>query len=231
MIQFPGPVRTETLLLLGRYGAEPHTKYPATWCFPDAPAPEEAKEHLRRQGVDFAVFFEFEPTDADSRRELAAYMALSRIEKLREVDSDLLLARNVGLQDLIASARLARELTAISPHITWRRFENDPDFLIMERVPRLPAPVTVPHAVNLSEGEDGIWAVQSDGRELLTRENSEFLMQSGIADPAFCEVDGRVRRWRRGLVFGGPVLEYLTEQNVHGVPASPSFLERIHVSS
>lgn len=231
MMQLPSPAQNDTLLLLGRHGAEPHRKYKNTWYFFEASVPEEIEEHLRMKGVDFSVFFEFKPTAVDGPDELAAYLLLGRFEDLRNEDSSLLLARNVGLQDVIASAGLARELSEISPQIAWGHLEGDRDFLILEHVPRLPDPVMVPHAVFLSEGEDGIWAVQSDGRELLTRKNYEFLMQSGIANPYYCRIGGRVLRWRRGLVFGGRVLEFLTGQGVIGVPALPSFLEKIEAPS
>ncbi|WP_141716720.1 MULTISPECIES: hypothetical protein [unclassified Streptomyces] len=226
MVQLQRPAQGDALRLFDHHRAEAHTNYPNTWVFPGASMPPEVEEYLRAEKIGFTSFFEIQPTATDSPDMLAAYLWLGYFEALREEEADLLLTRHTGLQEIIASTRLARELSEISPDIRWRNFGDRRGFMVLNPVPQLPDPVVVPHAVFVSEGETGIWAVRSDGRELLTSGNLEYLMLSGIANPTHCAVDGRLLRWRRGLIFGGRVLAFLMEHDVVGVRGLPSFLGR-----
>jgi hypothetical protein len=231
MLQFPRPAQENTLSQLARNGAEAHKDYLNTWIFPGSSVPQEFDAYLRSRQINYTQFFEFQPTSTDSSDELAGYLWLGRFESVHEEESDLILARGTDLQEVIASTELSRKLSSISTEITWSDFRDQDGFVMLNRVAQFPDPIVVPNAPFVSEGEDGVWAVQSDGRELLTQNNYELLMRAGIANPSQCTVDGRILGWRRGLVFGGRVLQYLMENEVVGMPSSPSFLAKTGTSS
>ncbi|MFF8697103.1 hypothetical protein ACF08W_33350 [Streptomyces sp. NPDC015144] len=226
ILQFPKPPQRETLLDLARHGAKAHKVYVNTWVFPGSSLPQELEADINSRQINCTTFYEFKPTPQDSSNELAAYLWLGRFEAVREQEPDLMLARSTDLREIIASAHLARELSSISPEITWRDLRDQEGFMVLNQVAELPDPISVPHPVSVSEGEDEIWAVQSDGREFITQKSFVFLMAAGIANPARCVVNERVLHWRRGLVFGGNVLKFLMENEVVGMPPEPSFLTR-----
>src|SRR5262245_16934797 len=125
----------------------------------------------------FGEFHEYNPTPDDDPRLLAAGLGLRDFTELDVSPDDLVLACDERTLSTVASEAMASLLGEMTSG--------------------------VPRTMFLSEGTDGVWAVQSDGRELLTAANLRAVQEHGLVRAPSCVTDGRVLAWRRPPIFSG----------------------------
>lgn len=184
---------------------------------------DRAAAALEAHGIAYDVRYELAPAPGEPTADLAAYLPL---DDLSEIDADpraLVLALDGDAP--VASAPM---VALISPHTDGLVWEDRPDGLqSLVTAPELPDPVGVPRALFLSEGTDGSWAVQSDGRELLTPESLAVVRRSGLVLASTCAVGGATRHWRRPPIASGAVLRAIRDRDVHGIMGPPVFLATV----
>jgi len=180
---------------------------------------------LRKEGIEFNLFFEFSASSDDNMESLVAYLALASLDSVEDIDSaQLVLLRDEITSSTVASKSLVNLLESVTQHLQWQPVEGRKNLLRLVQAPALPDPVVVPHAIFVSKGASGLWAVQSDGRELLTSANRQLVKETGVALAPECLVEEKVLHWRRPLLLSGRVLTLLEEHRVEGRAGAPSFL-------
>ncbi|MGH7511007.1 MAG: hypothetical protein ACREMZ_16300 [Gemmatimonadales bacterium] len=195
------------------------------WAIRSAADWEIIERRLREEEVEFDLFYEFAATPDDDVEDLVAYLALAPLDSVEKIDPmQLILLRDEMTSSTVASESLVELLKSATQRLHWQPVDEHKGLLRLVQAPALPDPVVVPHAIFLSEGTSGLWAVQSDGRELLTSASRRLVKETGAALAPECSVEGRVLHWRRPLLFSGRVLALLEEHKVEGPTGTRSFL-------
>lgn len=180
---------------------------------------------LREEEVEFDLFYDFVASPDDDVEYLVAYLALAPLDSVEKIDpTRLILLRDETTSSTVASEGLVKVLKSVTQRLQWQPVDGRKGLLRLVQAPALPDPVVVPHAIFISEGTSGLWAVQSDGRELLTSASRQLVKETGAALAPECSVEGRVLLWRRPLLLSGRVLTLLEEHKVDGPAGTPSFL-------
>lgn len=221
------PIPVEVYELLNRHNAHQREGALVVWDYPTALVPEEMTSLLRSREIEFDTSYTLHPTPDDLPGELAAYLRLDYFEDHYAIAEELFLARQKDTLSFIGSDALIAALGPYTAEVTWEELRGCRGFHALASVPRLPDPVMIPRAVWMAETREGSWAVQSDGRELLTQANTEILQRSGIAQSDYCSIDGQVFRWDRPPIFGGAAIALLANEEVIGVSLPPIFLGKI----
>lgn len=221
VLTFDAPVDDELRDALAKAGGRPDS-YDTGWQVFSEQERDRAAAALEARGIAYDIRYELAPAPGDPTADLAAYLSL---DDLSEIDADpvaLVIALDGDAPVVVASAPLVE---LIAPHTGGLVWDDRPDGLrSLVTAPELPDPVRVPRALSLSEGTDGRWAVQSDGRELLTPDSLAVVRRSGLVLAPACTVDGATRRWRRPPIASGAVLTAIRDRDVHGVMGPPTFL-------
>lgn len=195
------------------------------WALPVGVAVAALEDGLRRRGVDYEIYTELVPGPGDRVEDLAAALPLAGLEDAGPVTAgEFLLLRDWERHSLVASAALVERLAEVTEGLEWAGVEGAPSLRRLVGVPELPEPVSVPRVTWRSQAEDGVWAVRSDGRELLGPASLELVRRAGIAVAPTCAVDGEVLRWRRPEIAGGRVLRLLDTLDVRGRAGDPVYL-------
>jgi hypothetical protein len=223
LIVFDTPVSADIHNLLTTKGARPDSADPLTWLLPSARAFKIIEAALKGEGIPFEVFFESIPTSADDPRQLAAGMASRRFANLDVTPDDLVLATDGRTLATVVSRKMKTLLEPVTRGVEFDPLSGHDGFFVITKTVDLPEPVIIPRAVFLSEGDAGIWAVQSDGRELLTDINLRVVREHGLVHAPRCIIDGKILPWRRPPIFSGPTLDHLRDKNIQGA-LSPVFL-------
>ncbi|MGH8684592.1 MAG: hypothetical protein ACREUM_04495, partial [Nitrosospira sp.] len=205
VIHFEMPIDDELHELLVNSGSRPHTQ-PTDWLTPSVESFESLKTKLTEKRVPFEVFFDIQPSPGDDLEDLAAYLTLDDFSSLDVDSGDLVLACDERTLATVASEKMINFLAGVTEGTTWDPLSGHDGFFVLTDLPELSEPVVVPRAMFLSEATTGTWAVQSDGRELLTADNLRRIRDQGIAETRACVVDGQVIPWSRPPIFSGKVL-------------------------
>jgi hypothetical protein len=195
------------------------------WALPSEQVWQDIEAALKDRQVEHDLFYEYAPTATDDDDELAAFLPLTALSAAEPVTPGQLIAlRDEETSSTVASERLVDLLAPVTTGLEWQPIEGSGDLLRLTAARPLPEPVVVPHAVFRSKGMDGRWAVQSDGRELLTDASRKLVREAGAAFAPECVVDGDVLPWLRPLLVSRRVLRVLTEHDVQGVAGAPVYL-------
>jgi hypothetical protein len=214
LVVFDAPITEELHVLLAEAGARPHSVYPLAWVTPSPAGFTTIEAALRRLDISFEVSYEAHPAPGD--KHLAGYLGLDDFAGMDAAADDLVLACDERTLATVVSTAMKDLLTPVSTGVTFDDLMGHDGFFVITVTASLPDPVVVPRAMFMSEGYDGAWAVQSDGRELLTETNLRVVQEHGVVSAPECVVDGRVLRWERPLVFSGRVLRELRDKDVRG---------------
>jgi hypothetical protein len=225
LVVFDAPITEELHVLLAGEGARPDSVDPLAWLTPSPAGFTRIEAALRRLDIPFEVFYEAHP--APGEKHLAAGLGLDDFDGLDVASDDLVLACDERTLATVVSAAMMDLLTPVTTGVTFDELVGHDGFFVITVTANLPDPVVVPRAMYMSDGDDGTWAVQSDGRELLTETNLRVVQEHGVVSAPECVVDGRVLRWRRPLVFSGRVLVELHDEDVRGVLSPPVFLGHV----
>jgi hypothetical protein len=224
LIVFDAPIGVELHDLMTTRGAHPDSADPLAWLTPSYEAFKAVEGDLKDRNVRFETFYELRPSPGEDSRQLAAGIGLRELTELEASSDDLVLACDERTLATVASEKMAMLLRTMTSGTVFDPLVGHDGFLVITAAAELPEPVVVPNAMFLSEGADGVWAVQSDGRELLTTANLQVVQKHGLVSTAHCVTAGRVLRWRRPLIFSGPVLVQLLAQDIHGLLSAPVYL-------
>jgi hypothetical protein len=227
LVVFDGPISGELHDLLAGEGARPDGADPLAWQTPSSQAFAAIETELNDRNIPFAVFYEARPSPGDDVLRLAAGMGLRGLVELDVRPGDLVLACDERTLATVVSREMATLLEAVTTGVVFDSLVGHDGFFVLTVVAELPEPVVVPRAMFLSEGTDGIWAVQSDGRELLTATNIRAIQEHGVVSAPSCLTAGKVLRWRRPLIFSGPVLAQLRDKDIQGLLSPPVFLGHV----
>jgi hypothetical protein len=224
IILFDAPLSGELHDLLAGEGARPDSSGPLAWLTPSPEAFTAIETELNDRNVPFTVFYEIRPSPEDDPGQLAAGIGLRDFAELDATPEDLVLACDERTLATVVSRKMATFLEANTSKMVFDPLVGHDGFFVITSVAELPDPVAVPQAMFLSEGTDGTWAVQSDGRELLSATNLRVIQEHGVVAARYCVTAGKVLRWRRPLIFSGFILAQLRAENIQGLLSSPVFL-------
>jgi hypothetical protein len=224
LIVFDVPIRVELHDLMTTRGARPDSADPLAWLTPSSEVFTAIEGELKDRNVPFETFYELRPSPDEDSRQLAAGIGLRELTDLEASSDDLVLACDERTLATVASKKMVTLLGTMTSGAVFDPLVGHDGFFVLTAAAELPEPVVVPNAMFLSEGDDGVWAVQSDGRELLTTTNLEAVQKHGLVCAPRCVTAGQVLRWRRPLIFSGPVLVQLQAHDIQGLLSAPVFL-------
>lgn len=223
-INLSEPPDPETHEALIREGAE-MTRCPAEWLMPSRDTAERMAHTLQGAGVKCFVYYWCTPTENDRIEDLAAYLPL---EQLGEEDwfepDDSVIMLDGTTRSILISENLVDKINAISAGILWETFERIPGALHISSARFLPEPIQIPRVMGLTQGTTGMWFVEGDGREILSKRNLEFLQKNGIAFTSKCTAGGKILIRPTVPVFSGRVISLLRENEAMGLDGAPSYL-------
>ncbi|MBP2330387.1 hypothetical protein JOF56_010772 [Kibdelosporangium banguiense] len=223
VVTFETPIGSDVRSLLTAEGAQPDLD-PLSWLAPSIEAFVTIEAKLNERGIPFDVYFEFQPGPGDDPQNLAAYVGLDDFAEVNATAEDLVLACDERTLATVASRRMRQLLDAITSGVTFDPLTGYEGFFVITNAIQLPDPIIVPRTMFLSEGTTGTWAVQSDGRELLTERNFQIVRESGMVHAPYCTANNRVLPWHRPPIFGGPLLTRFRDMDIQGIIDPPAFL-------
>jgi hypothetical protein len=223
IVTFETPIDAGLHDLLTGQGAWPDTD-PWSWRTPSVEVFAALVAKLNDRGISFETFIEFLPSQGEDLERLAAYVGLDDFTEVRATASDLVMASDERTFATVVSARMRQHLSTMTTGLTFDPLAQHDGFFVITEAVQLPEPIILPRTIFLSEGTDGVWAVQSDGRELLTEANLQTVRESGMVYAPRCETNGQVLRWRRPPIFSGPVLAQFRDMDIQGIIDPPAFL-------
>jgi hypothetical protein len=199
------------------------------WALPPGTSWDSLAPLLAEHAAEFDIYYEYVPGSRDEIASLAAYVGLERFvedETYADPNEPLLFYDDTGT-GLLGTEPATQALNALTTGLQWAVTDVDPDLFRLVQATALPEPVVVPRAMFLGEDANGVWAVQSDGRELLSSANRKAVQSLGLVLAPTCLVNDRVLRWRRSPIFGGRVIEELRRQDIGGLSGQVLYLESI----
>jgi hypothetical protein len=203
-------------------GAIP-TNVETQWVLSSKSAVEGVRHVLMRRRTGFRVFYRLAPEASDATRDLCCYLALKAWDETQRFASDeYYVSRDVATSTVVATRAVIDILSSVTAEV---RFEPMSSGLFRLAYARdLPDPVVVPVAFFTGKADDGTWAVQSDGRELLTKSNRQAVRESGLVHAPRAVVGHDLLRWRRPPVVSGDVWAALEAIAVEGLDKPPPYL-------
>lgn len=208
--------------LLATIGGRPDSLGPG-WLVTSEAEQRQVEEVLDRHGVSYDVYFSVTPAPGTPSEELAAYVSLEPLDECKVGASDLVLACDGDLSRVVASASLISRLRSRGIAIAMSSNIRHDGLYSLDSFLRLPDPVHIQRVMFQSQALDGLWAIQSDGREIVTRRSLETIRTSGLAITTSCYANGREFQWRRPLIASGIFLDAIRAEVV-GVSGPPTFL-------
>jgi hypothetical protein len=223
IVTFETPIDADLHDLLTAAGAWPDTD-PMSWLTPSAEIFAILVAKLNDRSISFEVFVEYLPSQGENLERLAAYVGLDDFAEVRAAASDLVLACDERTLATVVSTRMRQLLDRTTSGLTFDPLAGHDGFFVITEAVQLPEPVIVQRTIFLSEGTTGTWAVQSDGRELLTEANLQTVRGSGMVYAPYCVVNGQVLPWHRPPVFSGSLLAQFRDMDIQGIIDPPAFL-------
>jgi len=196
---------------------------PYQWVLPTSHVPVGLARELDSHGIAYGLLFEIRPGPDEPIDRIAGFPWLAPFDE-HPFGDDLVMAKLEGTNSLVCSEGFLERVGDMSAGLVLHELGENDGFYVVDP-PELPDPIVVPRALHVVEGEDGLWIVRSDGRELLTARNGAVLREVGIARAPKCSIEGRTYDWKRVPVLSGRVLSVVDEGEVIGVAGVPGYLD------
>ena len=138
---------------------------------------------------------------------------LTNVEVAFDLNSDVFLV-NQRVKDLLERHALGLQFNAIDEK-GWFRLDG---------IAELPEPIVVPRPMYLSPNVNppGTWAVQSDGRDVLTGTNLAWVHEHGLAVSRAVKTPAERVAWRPRVVISGSLWALLRQEKINGLTAVPT---------
>lgn len=144
---------------------------------------------------------------------------LTDVEVAIDLCYDVVLV-NERLKDLLERNASGLQFNAIEEK-GWFRLDG---------ISELPEPIVVPKTIYLSPNENppGTWAVQSDGRDVLTQANVAWVHKHGLAVSHEVKTPADRLAWRPRVVISGSLLALLWQEKISGLASllTPLLIEQ-----
>lgn len=215
-----------------------------TYVFSDEHLFREAMSLLSQYGLKATTFYIFKLNQDEINAYPAIYIGIHNINGLliddRVNESQLgqaEMAKDYQSERIVVTPRVKNLLESMSRGLKWEPVEGmaGQEFFSMSVVEDLPEPIVVPSPVYIGPNEypPGTYAVQSDGRDVITNANIAKLKDVGIAVSEDVKVKEKVMKWRPRLIASGEIAHALQSAKVKGLlePISPLIPETHPLSS
>jgi hypothetical protein len=215
-----------------------------TYVFSDEHLFRDAMCLLSQYGLKATTFYIFELNQDEIKAHPAIYIGIHNIDGLLvdgRVSEGRLgqfeMAKDYHSERIVVTLRVKDMLERMSRGLKWEMVEGmaGQEFVLMSVVEYLPEPIVVPSPVyiGLNEHPPGTYAVQSDGRDVITNANIAKLKDVGIAVSEKIMVKTEVMKWRPRLIALGTIQHALQSAKVKGLlePISPLIPESHPLSS
>jgi hypothetical protein len=216
-----------------------------TFAFEDEQMLMEALSFLAQFGLKSRQFFVFDLEPSEVAAFPAIYLGVHVVDDLvvgvgKQIDASQLDHRGMAVdyhtEALVVSRQVQEILLETTTGLHWTSMPSTDgkDRSVVHVHEYLPDPIVVPVPLFVGPNESpvGTYAVQSDGRDIVTAVNADRLRQVGLAASLEVRIPSGVLNWRPRLVASGAVVAALQSANVRGLlePLTPLLLER-HVLS
>jgi hypothetical protein len=215
-----------------------------TYIFSDEHLFRDALSLLSQYGLKATTYYIFRLNQDEIKAYPALYIGIHNIDGL--LIDDQVNERKLGKADMakdyqseriVITLRVKNLLERMSKGMKWEPVEGmtGREFILMNVEEYLPEPVIVPSPVYIGPNENppGTYAVQSDGRDVITNANIAKLKNVGIAVSGDVRVKEEVMKWRPRLIASGEIVQALQSAKVKGLlePISPLLTESHPLSS
>jgi Spore coat polysaccharide biosynthesis protein F, CMP-KDO synthetase homolog len=138
---------------------------------------------------------------------------LTNVEVALDLYFDVILV-NQRVKDLLEKHAVGVQFNAIDEN-GWFRLDG---------ITNLPEPIVVPKPMYRSPNETppGTWAVQSDGRDVLTEANLAWVREHGLAVSHEVKTPADRVAWRPRVVVSGNLLALLRQEKINGLTVQPA---------
>jgi hypothetical protein len=215
-----------------------------TYVFSEEHLFRDAMSLLSQYGLKAKTFYVFELNQDEIKAYPAVYIGIHDIDGLfvdDRVDDGRLgrfeMAMDYQSERIVVTLRVKDLLERISRGLKWEAVEGmaGQELVLMSVVEHLPEPIIVPSPVFIGPNEypPGTYAVQSDGRDVITNANIAKLKGVGIAVSEDVRTKEKVMKWRPRLIASGEIEYALQSAKVKGLlePISPLLPESHPLSS
>jgi hypothetical protein len=209
-----------------------------TFVFSDERKADEAFSFLATLRLKADRFYSFRLADDEVPRYPAIYLGIKIVDSLLNNDTvnealmeDCDLALDYQSERIVAALNVRGLLEGSTRGLRWSalRHSGTREFMSVDITERLPEPIIIPVPIEVSPNEEppGTFAVRSDGRDIITRNNVLHLSEVGVAISEEVKVVSRTVRCRPRCVASGAVIHNLQANGVRGLlePLTPLILE------
>jgi hypothetical protein len=215
-----------------------------TYVFSDEHLFREAMSLLLQYGLKATTFYIFKLNQDEIKAYPAIYIGIHNIDGLLIDDrvnerqlGQAEMAKDYQSERIVVTLRVKNLLERMSRGLKWEPVEGmaGQEFILMSVVEYLPEPIVVPSPVYIGPNEypPGTYAVQSDGRDVITNANIAKLKGVGLAVSEDVRVEEKSMKWRPRLIASGEIVHALQSAKVKGLlePISPLLPESHPLSS
>jgi hypothetical protein len=180
---------------------------------------------LTRFRTRFKVFHQLMPTVSDRVSDLNCYLSVVMLDAVDAPHSRRHgLFRDVTAGTIVGTSATVELLRAKAPDVRFEPVDNSAGMFRLVDAEHLPEPVVVPTVFASGRASDGVWAVQSDGRELLSDANRRAVRERGLFLAPYARVGNETLRWKRPPVVSGELWAWLETNGVDGLMTPPPYL-------
>ncbi len=226
-----GQLRPGASAFTQRFGAQAVAKG-GVFSFANKENALRAFEFAKAEDLDPQLFYFFHVEAEELSSAPAFYLAADVEEDILEPGQPQLqfltnvdLALDLYTDKILVSSRVKDLLETHQVGVQFAPINGmSQSWFRLDELTELGEPIHVPNPVFFSPNENppGSYAVQSDGRDIITEANIRLLQTQGVAGSGKVRTPTGVVTWRRRVLISGKLLAELARANVRGLTMPPT---------